>query len=226
MRAHEFVEVARSIVRVLGDSERTDDIHRVADITGRELFTRLAERAERGATALDAEYRALLRDRPEIDAEHVDFAALRRLPEGTLGGAFVAHLDRYGLDVYVTATSDEFVKDAGARYLIHRFRQTHDVWHALLGLGVQGHEEVLVHAFSFGQLRLPVSALIMGFGGLKHFVLERRWRALRRGIYAAYTSGRRAAPLLPVRWERRWDEPLAATRARYRVEPVARSWGI
>ncbi|MEZ4380999.1 MAG: Coq4 family protein [Nannocystaceae bacterium] len=226
MRTYEVVEVARCVVRVLRDSERTEDIHRIAEITGADLFTRLADAGRRGIAGRGADYDALLRERPEIDGEHVDFAALRRLPADTLGGAYVAHLDRYGLDVYVTATPDEFIKDADARYLLHRFRQTHDIWHALLGLGVQGHEEVLVHAFSFGQLRLPVSALIMGFGAIKHFVLERRWPALRRAIRAAYASGRDAAPLLPVRWEAQWEAPIEAIRGRYRITPAAPAWGL
>ena len=104
-------------------------------------------------------------------------------------------------------------------YLMRRFRQTHDVWHALLGLGVQGHEEVIIHAFSYGQLRLPVSAMVMFFGSIKHIVLERRWGALRHALREAYDIGRRAQPLLPVYWERIWDQPLAEVRAPYSIRP-------
>lgn len=107
---------------------------------------------------------------------------------------------------------------------MRRFRQTHDVWHTLLGLGIAGHEEVIIHSFSYGQLRLPVSALIMVFGTMKHLVLERRWGALRHSMLDAYRAGRDAAPLMPVYWEDMWDESLDAVRARYRLQPLERRW--
>ena len=114
------------------------------------------------------------------------------------------------------------VDDPEIAYLMRRFRQTHDVWHALVDLGTAGHEEVILHAFSWGQLRLPVSAMVVIFGGLKHIVLEARWEALRHTLGEAYRHGRDALPLLPVYWERLWEEPLEAVRARYRVVPCKR----
>ncbi len=107
---------------------------------------------------------------------------------------------------------------------MRRFRQTHDVWHALVGLGTRGHEEVILHAFSWGQLRLPVSALVVVFGSIKHMVLEGRWDALRGGLLDAYRVGRDAAPLLPVYWERAWADPIEGVRRRLGVrvlEPAA-----
>ena len=102
--------------------------------------------------------------RPELSSEHVDYDALRALPETTLGGAYVRHLDRNGLTADYQAAATRHVDDPDMAYLMRRFRQTHDVWHALLGLGVTGHEEVIIHWFSYGQLRLPVSAMIMVLG--------------------------------------------------------------
>jgi ubiquinone biosynthesis protein Coq4 len=93
------------------------------------------------------------------------------------------------------------------------------VWHTLLELGTQGHEEVIIHAFSWGQLRLPVSAMVVFFGAFKHIVLERRWQALRHGLLEAYRIGRDAAPLLSVYWERIWAEPIDQVRERYHVRP-------
>jgi len=106
---------------------------------------------------------------------------------------------------------------------MRRFRQTHDVWHALLGIGITGHEEVLIHWFSYGQLHLPVSALIMVFGSMKHLLLERRWDAVRHSMMEAYRAGRDAAPLLPVYWEDYWELPLEEVRARYHVRPLDRA---
>ncbi|MCA9693169.1 MAG: hypothetical protein KC636_26470 [Myxococcales bacterium] len=216
IRLAELRAIVHSTLRALADSTRLEDVHRVEDIVSRDRFTVLA-----AAATTDEALAALLRERPELDAASVDFDALRQLPQATLGRAYVDHLERNNLELYTTQTSDEFIDDPDVRYLIHRYRQAHDVWHVLLGLGVRGHEEVLVHAFTYGHLRIPISAMIITLGGIKHLVLERRWQALRRGLWENYTVGRDAAPLLSIHWEQQWTRPLAELRAQLRVRPCA-----
>lgn len=206
------LRVAQAVVRVMRDSEQTGEIHVTEEITGRGRFA-----AIRRELFDHEEGRALLRERPELCSEQVDYDALRALPRGTLGGAYVAHLDDHGLSADYQAAETRYVEDPEMAYLMRRFRQTHDVWHALTGLGTEGHEEVIIHAFSWGQLRLPVSAMVVAFGTLKHIVGEARWGALRHGLRDAYQAGRDATPLLPVYWERRWEEPLEGVRARLGV---------
>lgn len=210
--------VAQAVVRVLGDSTKTHEIHRVEEITGRPRYRRLL--VELSQTP---EGRRLLTERPELSSDHVDYDVLRRLPESTLGGAYVRHLDRNHITADYQAAATRHVDDPEMAYLMRRFRQTHDVWHALLGIGITGHEEVLIHWFSFGQLRLPVSALIMVFGTMKHLVLERRWEALRHSMIEAYRAGRDAAPLLGVYWEDLWPEPLENVRTAYGIRPLDRT---
>src|SRR5688572_16840702 len=210
--------VAQAVVRVLGDSTKTHEIHRVEEITGRPRYRRI--QAELEATE---EGQRLLAERPELSSDHVDYDYLRTLPETTLGGAYVHHLDAHMLSADYQAAATRHVDDPDMAYLMRRFRQTHDVWHALLGMGVEGHEEVLIHWFTYGQLRLPVSALIMVFGTMKHLVLEKRWDALRHSMMEAYRAGRDAAPLMPVYWEDQWEHPLEDVRRRYNVKPLDRS---
>jgi ubiquinone biosynthesis protein COQ4 len=211
--------VGQAIVRVLGDSTKTHEIHRVEEITGRPRYRQLQREME--ATA---EGRRLLEERPELSSDRVDYDHLRTLPESTLGGAYVHHLDSHGLTADYQAAATRHVEDPTMAYLMRRFRQTHDVWHALIGLGVEGYEEVLVHWFTFGQLRLPVSAMIMLFGSVKHIVLEQRWGTMRHSMMEAYRAGRDAAPLLSVYWEDHWEKPLEEIRARYNVRPLERRW--
>jgi ubiquinone biosynthesis protein COQ4 len=211
--------VGRAVLRVMADSTKTHEIHRVEEITGRPRYRRLI--AELSQTR---EGRELLHDRPELSSDQVDFAALRKLPATSLGGAYVRHLDRNQLSADYQAAATRHVDDPDLAYLMRRFRQTHDVWHALLGVGITGHEEVLVHYFSWGQLRLPVSALIMLFGTLKHMVLERRWGVLRHSALEAYRAGRDAVPLLGVYWEKLWTQPLDEVRARLGLHPIDPRW--
>jgi ubiquinone biosynthesis protein COQ4 len=209
--------VGRAVLRVLADSTRTEEIHKVEELTGRPSYRKLLE-----VLAGDPDAQRLLADRPELRSDQVDYAALRELPEDTLGGAYVRHLDRNAITADYQAAPTRYVDDDDMAYLMRRFRQTHDVWHALLGLGIAGHEEVVIHWFSWGQLRLPVSALIMVFGSMKHIVLERRWGALRHSLREAYELGRDAPPLLGVYWEEQWRDSLDAVRARYGLRVLER----
>ena len=212
------VRVAKAVVRVMADSTKTHEIHRVEEITGRPRYRRLLK--EMAATT---EGQRLLAERPELSSDHVDYDYLRSLPETTLGGAYARHLDRNGLSADYQAAATRHVDDPDMAYLMRRFRQTHDVWHVLMGIGITGHEEVLTHWFTWGQLRLPVSAMIMFFGSLKHFVAERRWGIVRHGAIEAYRSGRDAAPLLGVYWEDLWEKPLADVRRAYGIKQLDRS---
>lgn len=219
MTLHELYLTLRAIGIVLADSQRTEQIHLVEEITGKQRF------AEALRTLFDNEDgRALLHDRPELSSQHIDYDKLRQLPVGTLGRAYVDHLDRNGLSADYQASKTTHCDDPTLSYLMRRFRQTHDVWHALTNLGIEGHEEVIIHAFSFGQLRLPVSVLILFFGTLKHIVLERRKGALRHALWEAFEHGRQAMPLLPVYWEKMWEQPLDKVRARYGVVPCTRTY--
>jgi len=200
---------------VLGDSNETTQIHVVEETTGRGAFRRVLGRLRR-----DEEASALLRDRPELTSTQVDYAWLRTLPRHTLGGAYVAHLDDNGLSAGTQALPTRYVDDPDISYLLRRFRQTHDVWHPLTALGVTPHEEVIIHAFSLGQLHLPVSALIVSLGGIKHGLLERRWTMIRETLLAAYRSGRAARDLIGVRWESHWTRPLDEVRAMYGIAPI------
>ncbi len=218
MNFNELLLVLGATGRVLRDSDRIDDIHLVADITSRERFRTLLARS---ATSPRAD---ILVRQPEINDDTVDFGHLAALPADTLGGAFARHLQRHALEIYTKPTSDRFIDDPDIRYLVHRYRQTHDIWHVLVGLGTQGHEEVLLHGFIYGQLRLPVSALILLFGTAKHIIAERRWGALRHGLRAAYRSGRAASPLLLVEWESRWEQPLPELRQELGIVPLSESF--
>ena len=206
--------VAGCVGRVLRDSNRTLDIITAEEILGQSQLRYLIDR---GVFETD-EGRALLRDRPHL--ADVDTVALRELPPGTLGREWGEFLDRHGLDIKLCRQPTPHTAGELEAYLLHRIRQSHDLWHTLLNLGIRGHEEVLVHAFSLAQTGLASSVAIVFFGAVKHMVLERRWSVLRRDIARAYRIGARAAPLLAVYWERYFERPIDEVRERFGIEPL------
>ncbi len=207
-----------AIVRVLGDSTRTKEMQRICEISSRRRYRRIADEL-----AASGEGRRLLAERPELTSAYVDLDRLRRLPASSLGAAYARHLDDNGIDADPAFTATIDVPDPEVAYLMRRARQTHDVWHVLVGLGIAGHEEVLLHWFTYGQFRTPVSVLVMTLGSMKHLVLEQRWTALRHSTLEAYRAGRAAAPLLPVFWEDLWEQPLERVRAAYGIRPLDRT---
>ena len=214
MNASELAQVVQATVRVLRDSTRIDDIIFVADMLGRKRYgTIVTEFGHR------QDMIRLLRERPEINHDTVDFEALRALPPDTFGGAYARHLHAHDLDV-ATLKSSSFLTEPTEAYISRRLRQSHDVWHALLGLGVEGHEEVLVHAFTLGQLRLPVSVAVVALGGIKHIVLERRWQTLRHELLEAYRLGQDCGFLLAAVWEEQWGDSMEEVRQRYGIRPI------
>lgn len=220
MRLQDAGTFARVMVRSLLDSNQTADLLTGEEITSVGRMEALIPKLE-----ASAEGRHLLATRPRLTSREVDYDGLRRLPRGTLGRDYVDHLDRGGLDPDALAVPVTRGASETANFLLERVRQTHDVWHALLGLGTAGHEEVILHAFQWPQLRMPYSALVVGFGALKHLAGEGRWHLLRHALGDAARAGRAAAPLLPVLWEQRWERPIAAVRAELGVRPAA-SWPV
>jgi len=159
-------------------------------------------------------WQSLLRDRPRIDDEHIDFAALEALPEGTLGRAYATFLKENGITPAPFKTAPN-VCDDRLSYVMLRFRQTHDLWHVVTGFRTDVDGEVMLQAFTFAQTRSPASFLIALFGFMR-FALDPR--AFSR-VRAAYELGKKLPPLGPTRWEEMFERPLAEVRARIGAEP-------
>src|SRR5674476_358836 len=103
--------VGLAVVRVLGDSTKTHEIHRVEEITGRPRYRQVLR--ELAATP---EGQRLLRERPELSSTHVDFDRLRALPASTLGGAYVRHLDGNHITADYQAAATRHVDDPDLAY--------------------------------------------------------------------------------------------------------------
>lgn len=156
----------------------------------------------------EPEGREVLRARPAIDCEHVDLAALARLPEGTLGRAYSDFLRARNLTPEVFVPPRE-VRDERVRYLSQRMRQTHDLWHVLTGYDTDVIGEVELQAFMYAQLRTPFS-LVVALFGLGN--VRPRSPGVARRVWAAYQRGKRAEPLAWRFWERHFTSSVADLR--------------
>jgi ubiquinone biosynthesis protein COQ4 len=149
----------------------------------------------------DAE--ALLRDQPRIDARSIDYGALERLPDGTLGREYVRFLQSNKI------TPEAFERppqlgDPRLSYLVTRLRQTHDLWHVVTGYPADVRGELLLQAFTYAQLRTPGSALIALLGSLR---FGWKFRHHARAMWRAYRRGKEARAFAAFAWERHFEVP-------------------
>ncbi len=147
---------------------------------------------------------ALASERPLINSQTVDFAALRKLPQTTLGGAYVRYLDENKLD------PDLFQPPPGLpelpRWIAARIRQTHDIWHTLTGYKPDVPGEIALQGFTYAQLEMPSALLLAVLGTITRAPLAAP------EVLRAYRRGKAAAFLPVVRFEDMWERPLEDVR--------------
>jgi ubiquinone biosynthesis protein COQ4 len=148
----------------------------------------------------------LLRDRPDIVPILADRAALRALPAGSLGRAYLAFVESEGI-------SPEGIRDASEEsaavryesgdldYLRRRMRDTHDLWHALTGYRGDVLGELALLAFTLRQHWNSAVALIVVAGVMKgfgHTDTKLIFESFRRGGKAAWLPAQEWESLLPL----------------------------
>lgn len=163
------------------------------------------------------EGRRLLAAKPDLAARLADRAALRALPEGTLGRAYVELVEREDItpqgiiDASVAGKTSEETLSEDLRFMDDRMRDSHDLWHVVTGYRTDLVGEAALLAFSYAQTKNPGVGLIVALAFLKG---DRPiWRLLVDG----YRRGRSAEWLPAIAWEALLDRPLDEVQARMRV---------
>ncbi|MFT5679825.1 MAG: ubiquinone biosynthesis protein COQ4 [Myxococcota bacterium] len=193
------------------------DLAAIQDSMDGWAFEQVAERMR-----ADPEGARLLQERPEIDVPTVE--ALAVLPEGTLGHAFWHHLASNDI-LEIPDLGEPVVRwDDQTEYAKTRYRQTHDLRHILLGVGIAGYEEIVLQTFQFAQQPQVLSGGIVLLGGLKHAIIDRKWRRLLTMMPRAWRAGRRAVFLSNVRFESMWHWPLDDVRRVLGLEAVGEAY--
>ncbi|KAK3943167.1 putative ubiquinone biosynthesis protein COQ4, mitochondrial [Diplogelasinospora grovesii] len=160
--------------------------------------------------------RRILRDRPRITSTSLDLARLRSLPKGTVGRTYVEWLDREGVSPD-TRSAVRYIDDPECAYVMQRYRECHDFYHALTGLPIVREGEVALKAFEFANTLLPMT----GFSVFAAATLKPSERRRFREIYLpwALRNGLRASDIINVYWEEQLERPVEELRRELGVEP-------
>lgn len=212
----------RALAVLHRDPNRLDQVLALGEAVNAPVFLKM------WASFLDhPEGAEVVRDQPFIDEDHVDFDALRALPDGTLGREYARFLDTNGISPKAFAIPPE-TSDVRAMFLALRMRQSHDLWHVLTDYRTDVDGELLLQGFTLAQTGAPIALVLTVFGAI-------RWGWQRPGFFRdlrqAYAAGKRAAYLPPLYWERRWHEPVVNLRrqlglAEAGTAPAGRRAGI
>ena len=167
-------------------------------------------------------------ERTELSEKFSDRAWLDALPEGTVGAAYRAFLDRTGFsakglaDISMTDYDpDAVVHDHPYTWFGRRERDVHDIWHTLTGYTAEEHlGELCLVAFSYAQTGGLGWAAIGGAGALKSLKLTKGTEVF-KAVLEGYRHGRKARWLSGEDYVTLLAEPLDAARRRLNIaEPV------
>ena len=149
-----------------------------------------------------------------------DREALRAMPEGSLGRAYLQFVEQENLsadglvDASVSET-DGYDEGSPIAYYSQRIRDMHDLWHVTTDYGRDTLGELCLLGFTYAQTSSPGLALIIAAGTLKHMRIlgSDVIKAVRYG----YQNGKRANWLPAEIWEELLPLPLNTVRQRLNV---------
>ncbi|EXJ91134.1 hypothetical protein A1O1_04243 [Capronia coronata CBS 617.96] len=159
--------------------------------------------------------RRILRDRPRITSTTMSLEKLRKLPENSVGRTYAAWLDREGVTPD-TRDPVRYIDDEEEAYVMQRYRECHDFYHAVTGLPVWVEGEVGLKAFEFANTGLPMTGLSLA--AILRLKPQERQRMFEIFLPWAFANGWRSKDLINVYWEEELETDVADLRSRLGIE--------
>lgn len=160
--------------------------------------------------------RRILRDRPRITSQTLSVSHLRTLPANTLGRAYAAWLDREGVSPD-TRSSVRYVDDEECAYVMQRYRECHDFYHAVTGLPTVVEGEIALKAYEFLATGIPMTGLsVAAVMRLGEGERERFWNV--HLPWAVRSGGNAGEEIINVYWEEELESDVDELRGRLGIE--------
>ncbi|XP_015905201.2 ubiquinone biosynthesis protein COQ4 homolog, mitochondrial [Parasteatoda tepidariorum] len=190
-----------SSIMSISDVYRHDMIAVLGETTGVSAAKKIREKMLN-----DPEGKSILDERPRINSATLDYDYLRSLSPNTLGRTYLAFLENH----HVTPDSRRevtFVDDDSISYVIQRYREVHDLNHAILGMPTNMLGEVAIKWVEAMQTGFPmcISAAVIG---PVRFKPKQRQKYVKSYLPWAIECGHKAKFLMNIYYEKRWDQDL------------------
>jgi ubiquinone biosynthesis protein COQ4 len=209
----------------LDDPTRADAVAAVGELTGPVALRRLLEHMRS-----DPDGQQILLDRPIVSKDTIPYDALVASASPTVdsstsgitfGQAYGSYLATNGFDPD-GRDPVRYVDDPELAYVMLRYRQCHDYWHALTGLAPTVAGELGLKWLELFQTGLPLPALSSTFASLVQ--LDSHHRRVVWEVYLpwAYRTSKqmRFGSLMTVYYEKEFDTPLDELRTRLGILPA------
>ncbi|GAB7345909.1 hypothetical protein MBLNU457_4145t1 [Dothideomycetes sp. NU457] len=200
-----------SAIASMVDHHRHDMVAALGEATAKPYFVdRLRKAMLSSPTG-----RRILRDKPRITSQTMSLEKLRQLPEGSVGRIYAMWLDREGVTPD-TRDNVRYIDDPEEAYVMQRYRESHDFYHALTGLPVFAEGEIALKAFEFANTALPMT-------GLSLAAVVKLKPAARRRFFSTYlpwavSNGLKAEEVINIYWEEVLEKDAAELRKELGIE--------
>jgi ubiquinone biosynthesis protein COQ4 len=218
----------------LADPTRADAVAAVGELTGAQALRKLLRLMQD-----DPGGREILLERPVVSKDTIPYEELIAQaniaassasgpvdgdpPPATFGQAYGTFLASHGFDPD-GRDPIRHLEDPDLAYVMLRYRQCHDYWHALTGLPPTVAGELGLKWLELFQTGLPLTALSSTAASLRLDPRDRRlvWNAY---LPWAYRLSKRMkfGSLLMVHYEKEFDTPLEELRDRLGIVPAPSS---
>jgi ubiquinone biosynthesis protein COQ4 len=162
------------------------------------------------------EGRRVLKEKPRLRSDIVDYERLKSLPENTFGYQY----SRFYTDNRVspdTRKQVQFVDDAELAFVMQRYRELHDIVHTILNQPTTIKGEIIVKAFEAVQTGLPLCVLGGLLGPLK---MNNRERVdfFSRDLAWAIRCGYETRFLMNIFFEERFEQDMSSLRSELNIK--------
>lgn len=208
----------RSVRALIANPESTGEVFKIIEALKGDALNRAV-----GQLAGSPEGRELLRQKPDILPFLSDREALRAMPEGSVGRAYLEFVEKQDLSADgLVAASEEVQRERQTnpdeQWLGSRLRDIHDLQHVMCGYGRDELGELCLLAFMAAQTPNRGISFIV-FMGRRQFRRELPNIAIDACVVEGRRTGESARYFATVNWEERLAEPLAQLRAELGVQP-------
>jgi ubiquinone biosynthesis protein COQ4 len=210
------LDAVRALKQLFDDPDATEYVFEVIDALQGPNLKWMRARLQRSATG-----RRLLETTPRLLPLLSDRAALRALPEGSLGRAYLAFVESERISADGLVEASEYVRESvDDEYLWIKdwLRDSHDLWHAVLGYQGDLVGEAALLAFSHYETKNLGVAAIAAIAWFKlGRVTDPKLRA-RATVFEGRKLAKRAEWFLAVPWHEWLGRPLEDVRRDLGVE--------
>ena len=204
------LKIAYSLLRLVGDMNRTDNVFKISStFSSSDILEPLClhyARVPLGAKAFV--------EQPRLGP--IDFETLSNLPDHSLGRTYAQHMLARKLNPNFFPKLIETDRYA---FLLTHLYETHDLWHVVTGFDTDVVGELGLQAFYLAQAPMgPIPPAVIAAGLLNSLLYERttvrdRMEAIARG----WRMGTAAKPLFGVPWANYWETNVEEIRDRFDI---------